>query len=69
MNNIYKIQLNSPQALILLQQLEKFDIIKLLTKESTTKRKSSFEKFRGLLTSDEAEKMQNEITKGRDNLL
>jgi len=67
MSNTYIVQLKNEQAYMLLQQLEKLDIIKLLPNSLKKPKKTSpIDKFRGILSSEIVDEIQKDIKKDRE---
>ena len=67
MQNTFLIQLRNEKAFSLLQKLEELDLIKLLpSKKKITKKSLSINKYAGILSKEEAEKMQEQIRKDRE---
>ncbi len=67
MNNTFTIQLINEKAFSLLQKLEELDLIKLLpAKEKMPKKTLSINKYAGIISEEQAEKMQEQIRKDRE---
>ncbi len=67
MQNTLLIQLTNDKAFSLLKKLEELNIIKLLNeKKKATTKTLPINKYAGILSKDEAEKMKEQIRKDRE---